>query len=46
MKRWIIFGRHITPTMKDEIFIQFMANVLSAMTTAVMIGGYHFFFHM
>lgn len=46
MKRWIFFGKHIEPPLHDEIYVQFMANVFSALVTAGMIGAYHLIFHI
>ena len=46
MKKWILFGETVESHIHDEIYIQFMANVFSALVTAVMIGGYHLIFHI
>mgnify|MGYP003645059852 CR=1 FL=1 len=46
MKKWIFFGPQIHPLLHDEIYVQFMANVFSALVTAGMIGVYHLIFHI
>jgi hypothetical protein len=46
MKRWIFWGRETHDDIHDEIYIQFIANVFSAITTAGMIGIYHIIFHL
>ena len=46
MKKWIFFGKEIESHIHDEIYIQFMANVFSALVTAAMIGVYHIMFHL
>jgi|TARA_Y100000034_G_scaffold54864_1_gene67239 hypothetical protein len=45
MRKWIVWGSHIEPDLHDEIYVQFMANVFSAIVTAAMIGAYHLIFH-
>ena len=46
MKKWLFFGYEVEDLLHDEIYVQFMANVFSAVTTAVLIGGYHVIFHL
>ena len=46
MKKWIVVGEHIEHSLHDEIYVQFMANVFSALVTAGMIGVYHLMFHL
>ena len=46
MKRWILWGRELHTELHDDIYVQFIANVLSAITTAGMIGLYHLLFHV
>ena len=46
LKRWFFFGDDIDPLLHDEIYVQFMANLFSALVTAGMIGAYHLMFHM
>ena len=46
MKKWIFWGPVIKNHIHDEIYIQFMANVFSALVTAAMIGAYHLIFHI
>jgi len=46
MKKWFFHGEPLDRVMSDEIYVQFMANLCSAVTTAVLIGGYHFLFHV
>jgi|TARA_B100000902_G_C27314813_1_gene920576 hypothetical protein len=46
MKKWIFWGAPIESHVHDEIYIQFMANVFSALVTAAMIGAYHLIFHL
>ena len=45
MKKWIIFGKEVHDDLHDEIYVQFVANVFSAIVTAAMIGAYHLIFH-
>ena len=40
MKRWIFWGREVHDDLHDEIYVQFISNVLSALVTAGMIGLY------
>ena len=44
MKKWILFGKEVHDDLHDEIYVQFVANVFSALVTAAMIGAYHFTF--
>ena len=46
MKRWIFFGEHIDPALNDEIYVQFISNVFSAVVAAGMIGAYLWIFHI
>ena len=46
MKKWILFGKDIEPHLHDDIYVQFIANVFSAIVTAGMIGAYHLIFHI
>jgi len=46
MKRWIFFGEKIDPLLHDEIYVQFISNVFSAVVAAGMIGAYHWIFHV
>jgi len=46
MKKWIFHGRHLHPDTEDDLYVQFMANLFSALTTALLIGAYHFLFHL
>ena len=46
VRKWILFGKDIEPTIHDEIYIQFIANVFSALVTAGMIGAYHLIVHV
>ena len=41
-----VWGSTIEPHVHNEIYIQFMANVFSALVTAAMIGAYHLMFHL
>ena len=41
MKKWLFQGKHLHPDIEDDLYVQFMANLFSALTTAVLIGGYH-----
>ena len=45
MKKWILFGKQVHDDLHDEIYVQFVANVFSAIVTAAMIGAYHLIFH-
>ena len=45
MRRWIFWGREVHDDLHDEIYVQFISNVLSALVTAGMIGLYHVIFH-
>jgi len=42
---WIFWGREVHDELHDEIYVQFISNVLSALVTAGMIGLYHVIFH-
>ncbi len=46
MKRWIFFGDDIDHSLNDEIYVQFISNVFSAVVAAGMIGAYHWIFHV
>ena len=46
MKKWLFFGPPVKSHIHDEIYIQFIANVFSALVTAGMIGAYHLIFHV
>ena len=46
MKKWIFWGAEVHDELHDEIYVQFMANVFSALVTAGMIGAYHLIFHL
>ena len=46
MRKWIVQGKHLHEDLKDELYVQFMANLFSALTTAVLIGGYHVLAHL
>jgi hypothetical protein len=46
MRKWIVFGSHVEPHLHDEIYVQFISNVFSALVTAGMIGAYHLIFHV
>lgn len=46
MRKWLFFGEHIDDTLHDEIYVQFIANVFSALVTATMLGAYHIVFHI
>ena len=32
--------------LEDDLYVQFMANLFSALTTAVLIGSYHIIVHL
>ncbi len=46
MRKWLFRGKHLHPDLEDDLYVQFMANLFSALTTAVLIGGYHLVFHL
>lgn len=46
MKRWLLWGREVHDDLHDDIYVQFIANVMSALVTAGMIGIYHVVFHI
>ncbi len=46
MKKWIFHGKELHPEIEDDLYVQFMANLFAALTTALLIGAYHIFFHM
>ena len=46
VKRWILWGREVHDDLHDEIYVQFIANVFSALVTAGMIGAYHLIVHV
>ena len=46
MRKWLFKGKHLHPDLEDDLYVQFMANLFSALTTAVLIGGYHLVFHL
>jgi hypothetical protein len=46
MKKWILKGETLHRDLEDDLYVQFMANLFSALTTAVLIGGYHLIFHL
>lgn len=46
MRRWLLWGREVHDDLHDEIYVQFIANVMSALVTAAMIGLYHVAFHL
>ena len=46
MRRWLLWGREVHDDLHDEIYVQFIANVMSALVTAGMIGLYHVAFHL
>lgn len=46
MKRWIFFGDQLDPLLNDEIYVQFISNVFSAVVAAGMGGAYHWLFHV
>lgn len=46
MKRWIIFGKDLSSSAEEDLYTQFVANLMSAILGAGMIGAYHLVFHM
>ena len=46
MKRWLLWGREVHDDLHDDIYVQFIANVMSALVTAGMFGIYHVVFHI
>jgi hypothetical protein len=46
MKKWIFWGKVVHDDVHDEIYVQFISNVFSALVTASMIGAYHLIFHI
>ncbi len=46
MRKWIFRGNHLPPQLEDDLYVQFMANLFSALTTATLIGAYHLLFHI
>lgn len=46
MRRWILKGENLHRDLEDDLYVQFMANLFSALTTAVLIGGYHIIVHL
>jgi hypothetical protein len=46
MKKWIFHGEQLHRDLEDDLYVQFMANLFSALTTATLIGAYHLFFHI
>lgn len=46
MKRWILWGKPLTYAAEEDLYVQFMANLMSALLGAGMIGAYHLVFHM
>ncbi len=46
MKKWLFHGHHLDKDVEDDLYVQFMANLFSALTTAVLIGGYHVVVHL
>lgn len=45
MKKWLFHGESLHPELADDLYVQFMSNLFSALTTAVLIGAYHILFH-
>ncbi|MDP6772251.1 MAG: hypothetical protein QF704_16215 [Anaerolineales bacterium] len=46
MRRYIMFGKEISEEEHSTIYTEFVAALLSALTTAGMIGIYHVIFHI
>jgi len=46
MKKWLFQGKHLHPDLEDDLYVQFISNLFSALTTAVLIGGYHVVVHL
>ena len=46
MRRYLLFGKDITEDEHSIIYTEFVAAMLSALTTAGMIGLYHVLFHI
>ena len=46
MKKWIFWGKVVHDDLHDEIYVQFISNVFSALVTAGMIGIYHIICHI
>lgn len=46
MRRYILFGKDISEEEHSTIYTEFVAAMLSAITTAGMIGVYHVIFHI
>ncbi len=45
MKKWLFHGEPLHPELADDLYVQFMSNLFSALTTAILIGAYHILFH-
>lgn len=46
VKKWLFHGHHLDKDVENDLYVQFMANLFSALTTAVLIGGYHVLVHL
>ena len=46
MRRYLLFGKDISEEEHSIIYTEFVAAMLSALTTAGMIGLYHVVFHI
>ena len=46
MKKWLFGGKHLHKDLEDDLYVQFMANLFSALTTAVLIGSYPIIVHL
>ena len=46
MTKWRFWGKVVHDDLHDEIYVQFISNVFSALVTAGMIGIYHIIFHI
>jgi len=46
MKRWILFGDRLLPSVADDLYVNIMGNLVPTLMTAGMIAAYHIIFHM
>lgn len=46
MKRWIFFGKPLSNVAEEDLYVQIIANLMSALVAAGMIGAYHIVFHL
>jgi hypothetical protein len=46
MKKWVFWGKSISDEAKEDLYVQFMANFMSAILGAGLIGAYHIIFHI